>query len=447
MHAKQNPHTSISRAIPSAFDLSALQAQLLPVTRQTPLQVSNRGWAETFRPERQSTKLQSSSQGIQSSWREEYRQYIDNVSTKPFPSPHNPQSQSLYADTSSKWQKAMAAKPMYYSPPVRQYQPMSYYPNQSLSSLAQQPHPSPGLVQDRGVPTDPPVQAETLNESQEVLAQAAQSLVDELDDTQSILAANPKLAGSQFMALMRGLGDREVVVKDEVVGSVIGDQVSEGAKFVHRSNAGVDWAGDFLGHRAKNQTPEGDRVNDPISLRMGPVQSQYTMFDPQTQSHHWNLMAWDQQFQDQSAISMNEQSSAYDAQQQRRKSVHFETPLGHGVPKSLDEALASTTAVPGATSAWAEDSLDDFGEDAFMAYNGEMRQSLSPRIGLGAMEGWGNLQNDWESFQRAESSKAGFRGMGRGDQTERYLFQSGNPYSAGVVDAEEFGRESPTFKV
>jgi len=161
----------------------------------------------------------------------------------------------------------------------------------------------------------------------------------------------------------------------------------------------------------------------------------------------WDLLDWQQQYQDQRAVTMAEQRPTLNTARQRRKSVHFDEALGNGVPSTLEQANMSRTAVRGASSAWGEEDLDAFDQDAFMAYNGEMRQVSSPRIGVGAMEGWGEMQQDWENFQRSEPGKVGLRGMGMGDRVERYPFQSGNPYSAGVVDAERFGRESPTFKV
>ncbi len=236
------------------------------------------------------------------------------------------------------------------------------------------------------------------------------------------------------MTLLRGLGDREVVVDESQATSTVADEVGEGAKFVQRGSGGKDWAGDFLGQG----TQEAKRAAPlPASSVSG------AHLKPPAQDHHWDL--WEQQFEDQRAVTMSEQSITRPAGQ-RRKSVHFDEALGNGVPSTLKESLKSRTATPGATEAWSED-LEDFDHDAFMAYNGEMHQAQSPRIGIGAMEGWGELQDDWERFQEAEPGKAGLRGMGRGDRVERYLFQSGNPYSAGVVDAERFGRESPTFKV
>lgn len=127
------------------------------------------------------------------------------------------------------------------------------------------------------------------------------------------------------------------------------------------------------------------------------------------------------------------------------KSVHFQT---SGIPSSLEEALAHATSIPGATASWEDPlvtDLSDFDEDAFMMFNGEQRVARDGRIGVGDMESWGEMQNDWEAFQRElPRSQTEQRGAG-----ERYLFQSRNPYAAEEVGMAERsqGRESPTVKV
>lgn len=142
-----------------------------------------------------------------------------------------------------------------------------------------------------------------------------------------------------------------------------------------------------------------------------------------------------------------------------RKSVHFGYdndaqvgPMGRGVPSSLDQALAHSTAIPGTTGQW-EESLDDdhdFDEEAFMAFNGRPRVARDTRIGVGDLEGWGEMQKDWEAFQRGlpEQRENGLKGMGRDD---RYLFQSRNPYTSAAeelgVEGREQERVSSRFKV
>jgi hypothetical protein len=70
------------------------------------------------------------------------------------------------------------------------------------------------------------------------------------------------------------------------------------------------------------------------------------------------------------------------------------------------------------------------------------------RWGVGGVGGGDGMQRDWDEFQRGLPGVKG-RGMG---VDERYLFQSRNPYAAGMaegVEAEQdaHGRESPTVKV
>jgi peroxin-5 len=160
-----------------------------------------------------------------------------------------------------------------------------------------------------------------------------------------------------------------------------------------------------------------------------------------------------QQFDDQEALVMSDARPAT----QRRKSVHFDTiaepaSLGSGVPAKLSEALAHSTAISGAASRWEEQGLDDddFGQEAFMAFNGPLQVARDVQLGVGDLEGWRELQKDWEEFQRSEPVAQGVRGMGIGDMSERYLFQSSNPYAqVGLGGAHVFdlGRESPTLRV
>lgn len=248
------------------------------------------------------------------------------------------------------------------------------------------------------------------------------------------LAQNPKLAESKFMALMQAVAKGKVVV-DEGEPSV-SEEVGEGARFVARSAGGTGWTGDFLGQPSAATSSQASRTHEPALPQV------FDRAGPST---------WTTQFGDQEALVMSDSRPAT----QRRKSVHFDpvsepASLGSGVPANLDEALHHTTAVPGASESWEEQGLDDdeFGEEAFMNFNGPMRVAREGRIGVGALEGWGELQNDWEAFSRAEPGQHGLRGQETGDRVERYLFQRANPYAqSGVREDEMTGRESPTLKV
>lgn len=149
-------------------------------------------------------------------------------------------------------------------------------------------------------------------------------------------------------------------------------------------------------------------------------------------------------YSDQSALLMSDPTST------RRKSVHFRETSG--VPSSLEEALAqSSTTIPGIMSSWEDPlvtDLSDFDEDAFMAFNGQRGVALDHRIGVGDLEGWGEMQKDWEELQRTSLpplTKEELRGA-----DGRYLFQSRNPYAQeemrGVQNSKD-GRESPTIHV
>jgi peroxin-5 len=130
--------------------------------------------------------------------------------------------------------------------------------------------------------------------------------------------------------------------------------------------------------------------------------------------------------------------------------------LGNGVPSSLEEALHHATSIPGKSSSWEETAFQDdadFDVESFMQFNGEQRVQPDTRIGVGALENWGEMQEEREKLEQAPASerRATYRGMGRED---RYLFQSRNPYSQAAAEAEkladdvkQMGRESPTLKV
>ena len=273
--------------------------------------------------------------------------------------------------------------------------------------------------------------AEPLTESQEVLARTARELVNDLDASSDLLRENPKLADSQFMQLMRGLGGGGVIVQDEQV-PASGDQVGEGAKFVERAGA-PDWASAFVD--SPSQQTNHHTMHQARTLPA--LVNEPDFYERQR-------MGLEASFPDQDAITQAGPSTRPGSQ--RRKSVHFDEDMQvnerSGVPNTLEEAMRSSTSIPGTSSQWQEEGLDleDFDETAFMNYNGHLRQSGDTRIGVGDMEGWGEMQKDWDQFQREEASMQGASG-----QTERYLFQSRNPYAAMAGDAD-MGRESPTFK-
>ena len=288
--------------------------------------------------------------------------------------------------------------------------------------------------------------AQPLTESQSILADTAKAFVTDLESS-DLLQNNPKLANSQFVELLRGLGREEVVVQEGSLPQGL-EEVGEGAKFVERAGAGANWAADFsdaepatLARQTAQQQALHPGVTSPAPLLQRNAVPSFISSPVQQAAD--SSSEWEKQFQDQEAIVHLRQASS-----QRRKSVHFNEEahqLGSGVPDTLDEAIASTTAVPGAQTSWEDGFYDmgDFDEAAFAHFNGEMGQAHSPRIGVGALEGWGSMQQDWDAFQSAESSQRAARGQGTGDQVEHYLFQSQNPYAQQM---RSVAPDSPTLK-
>lgn len=239
------------------------------------------------------------------------------------------------------------------------------------------------------------------------------------------------------MQLMRGLDRGEVIIQDDPA-AVTGETLGEGAKLVNR-NATADWASAFVDSRHTAQTATAE----PHQARTLPAPVGEPDF------YERQRMQQEMAFPDQDAIIQAESSTASRPGTQRRKSVHFDEDAdalreGSGVPSSLEEALRASTGVAGASSQWEEQGLDleDFDETAFMIFNGPLRQSADTRIGVGDMEGWGAMQQDWEELQKSEPALQ----RGQAAAGERYLFQSRNPYASMSGDAD-MGRESPTFKV
>lgn len=310
-----------------------------------------------------------------------------------------------------------------------------------------------------------------LTDSQEVLARTASAFTKELSENDKILRNNPKLAQSQFMQLVQALGHKQVVVEDGKAAEN-GEEVGVGASFVPTSR-NSEWAEDFGRISSGSSQPSTSQHQPTSSSAQIPGMNGIRMHQPphlmppsmgasQTSARGANSQsAWDQQFADQEAILMSEKKEQPDLMSAKDRAVHFDfdaqeeemKPLGNGIPSTLGEALRSSTSIPGATEAWqnsAEDIEDQFDMDSFLAFNGPLRTAYAPNIGVGAMEGWGEMQKDWDQFTRTQPvSKIdqALNRLGPDGEKQRYLFQRGNPYTAGVVDAERFGRESPTIRV
>jgi len=327
----------------------------------------------------------------------------------------------------------MPPRPQFFQPPPMPSQPyMQSMPSTQnyRPDLAFENYPPQG-EQETSRPLDDTRPQEPLTEPQELLARTARDLVNDLDASSEILRDNPKLAQSQFMELMRGLKNGEVVVEDGKA-RINGEEIGEGAKFVSRPVA--DWASAFVDEGSQSQRQGGEEVHIARTL---PALNGEPLFEERMRFQQEGL------YPDQNAIA---QPTEQRPDSQRRKSVHFDEAgvsqsLGSGVPNNLEEAMRASTSIPGMASHWEDGGLDldDFDETSFMNYNGQLRQGMESSNGVGQQENWGAMQRDWEEFQRADPSITS-----RG-QMDRYLFQSRNPYA--VAGDADMGRESPTLKV
>ncbi|GMK53494.1 hypothetical protein CspeluHIS016_0100800 [Cutaneotrichosporon spelunceum] len=277
----------------------------------------------------------------------------------------------------------MPQMPMYQPQPVfQQHQPplMHPAPQKAVPLPPTQTTQEPAQQQEQPGPGERP---------QDELARTAQALVDQLDKEE--LGQNQKLAESQFVRLLRGLGDGSVVVQEGSSAAKEGAEVGEGAKFVD-ANGGGDWASAFLDSGSTSQTTQ----------------------ERETATGEF-----------QTALTMNDGGMR---QQRKSVNVHFDEPaIVSGVPSTLEEAQNMTaTAVPGASTSWEEDLTDDFNDEAFMQYNGRMPQ-IAEQTGqtVSDREGWDEL-TAW---------------YGQDTAPQPYLFNQANPYAMGAPIIREL---SPT---
>ncbi|WVR09661.1 hypothetical protein IAU60_006736 [Kwoniella sp. DSM 27419] len=454
----------------SPFDLSTLREYLPspshtvaphPYVSSAPVSA---GWAEAFRAQTQAgpslgPQVTRPPQGTQSGWSREFSHRVSPVE----------QVQITPRSTASPAYHQVGPAPWHYQPYLQTAGPR----------LGPQPLLSPAVHQDpdridhsysaRGLETatqqnTPP---QPLTESQDVLARTARSFVSELDGvSNSVLADNPKLPQSRFMGMLRGLGRGAVVIKEGEQGT--DERPGEGAKLVSRgTGASADWAKDFAGQastaspsvtssaREPHAGPSLYAPSAPFFNMAVPALDRYDgAYDhPPSQSAQMDAHSrWEAEFSDQEALLRTTESDSLG-----KKNVHFDrAPPGtrererSGVPNNLEEALRSSTTIPGSGNSWAEQGLDeeDFDEEVFMGFNGFMKMAAPLPSGVGEQEGWGQLQEDWDNFKLAEPGPSGARGMGLGDRTERYLFQSRNPYAESVSEDREVPHllDSPTLK-
>ncbi|WWC64864.1 uncharacterized protein I303_107478 [Kwoniella dejecticola CBS 10117] len=456
----------------SAFDLASLRQHLSPPPSTQHQRVApSCSWADAFGAYTQVESNQSQSTATQSSqsngWGAEFAQ--STGASVPHFQKHRT---GVSAHPVAPWKRPIHQPSFHHSHHMDQPRILPYLPNERES----RPYSAPP---DQGQERATDIQKEPLTESQDLLARTAQTFVDELDGPSGLLKDNPKLARSKFVSLLKGLGNGALVVDEGQRAQ--GEEVGEGARFVGctaAQNGDSDWATSFTDHQ---RSAEGEGED----LRGGKGKSVESRHNAYPQSMTNNTLgfapgvmpsldrsrygtptddaSWDSHFQDQEALVRSTENA--------RKSVHFdpEPPLEkerNGVPNSLGEALRHTTGIPGAGLQWEDRAgdqdmddfdefndlndltkIDDFDDQVFMGFNGTMAQAPSVQAnGAGHVQNWGQLQEDWEEYSQNHAPARAFKGMGTGDQTQRYLFQSRNPY----FGVSEFGSywevESPTLK-
>nr|XP_019043858.1 hypothetical protein I302_07129 [Kwoniella bestiolae CBS 10118]OCF22788.1 hypothetical protein I302_07129 [Kwoniella bestiolae CBS 10118] len=441
----------------SPFDITSLRQHLPPTTaQQHETRSTQDAWAHLVDGRTHAARQNESSiprqvQAESNGWAQEYAK--GQSSTTPTQRTNKPLQPVI-----APWKRPIGSYNPIPSPQAYQYH---QYPQHALAS----PSSAPAIQQSTAIPRE-----ELIPDPQDALARTAKTFVNELERPDGVLAANPKLAQSKFMSLLKGLGSGGVIIDEGQ--QPIGEEVGEGANLVSRgvangenrdwansfmSNEGTgatnDWADSFMdgSSKGKNKASENDytaptTIINGIGYRNGAIPSLDPYATPPNfQLHNGHTDArtqaqWETSFNDQEALIRSSENVS-------RKSVHFDPKEKSGVPNTLEEALGHTTSVPGAGIQWEEEGLDldDFNDEVFMGYNGMMRSVPPPQIktGVGQSEGWGKLQNDWERFVRTEPGKQNLRGQG---VDERYLFQRKNPYFGVSEIASYWEMESPTLK-
>lgn len=304
----------------------------------------------------------------------------------------------------------MMAQPMFHQPPAM-FQPPAQNLMHPVPQKAVPRPPTEAVELQQPHQPEPEQHVDPTKQPHDELARTAQALVEQLDKEE--LTTNQKLADSQFVRLLRGLGDGSVVVQEGSGATKEGTEVSEGAKFVD-STGGGDWASAFL------DSGSAPQAHAPSTTTHMPATGQFQV--------HSAAGAGQGTFANyQGALTMNEGMDM----SQRRKSVHFDEPsFASGVRSSLEEAAQSTTAVPGAQTSWEETLDDDFNDEAFLQYNGRMPQvaeTAGPTVA--EREGWDQISQDWYATDTSP---------------QPYLFHQANPYAMGAPIVREL---SPTTMV
>ncbi|TYJ56585.1 hypothetical protein B9479_002677 [Cryptococcus floricola] len=473
---------------PSPFDLSSLRQHLSPpVPNSQTFQSQPSNWAMDFVPKQQTgpSPQRVHSPPASSPWQTEFSSSpslyqrqghtLPSINAGPAPWEIRPQQYRPIAATHGH------VLPRHFSPgeaPHEQFSPANQY----------QP-PIEGHAAQSSVSQEQTAYQDPLSKEQGLLAETARNFVD---SSSSTMSQNPKLAQSNFMALVRSIADESTVVKEDENSSqtLREDMVGEGAKFVQRGEN--NWASNFVQDKGKAREgsmeddaqrrspyPEGDKsypalgswlpalpghaqapvmsIPPPPNCQMPAAPPAFANVGAQA-SHSSNEQdgAWEQQFRDQEALLQSTET--------RRKSVHFDSeaspaPESSGVPNTLEEALASRVGnIPGSGWGWHESGLttpEGFDEETFNHFAGALRwqKEAAPGQSISEQEGWDSLADEWDGLVEKENLREKVvQGMGVGDREERYLFMRKNPYAEGVLEEHDYGmdaeqaRDSPTIK-
>lgn len=300
---------------------------------------------------------------------------------------------------------SMYHSPMPYQPMFQQttHQHMMHQYQPAPQRMREPTHAPPPIPQEKQATQSPDIvkayEAELVEERQELesradipqdeLARTAQALVDQLKE-ENLMKSDPKLANSEFVRLLRGLGSGDIKVQEGDQNAVGDEVVGDGAKFVN--SAGADWAADFM------STEDFGKSASEAGLQQ----------------------TWERGVQDNIAMR-----DGMGATQQRRKSVHFDE----------DKPMVADTHVAGAGQDWEEQlDDDDFDTELLRHFNGGPRvHETQPTIAETQQnEMWEHAETDWDEMIRQHSQPPA---------PEEYLFHRSNPYANGGPIVREM---SPT---
>lgn len=237
----------------------------------------------------------------------------------------------------------------------------------------------------------------------------AKTAGDLLQNVSGDMATNTKMRDSSFMALMRKLRDREVVVEgDKMVESTAGTSASAKQTIQIPSDFGVHASTSRLsGPQPICVWP--NQVNDGAGKLAGP-------------EHLHTLESLTDAYEEMNAVMDGDMpAQAVDPgrafQGDGGRIVEEEDELGH----HWQPVSQAQTAVLGATSAWEE----DFDFDTQLLRSGPQPPTMAQSLRTNAQQQeWGDLQDEWD---RHQASATGLDALNT-SSLSNYPFHSRNPY-------------------